>query len=169
MNENWKPIEGYETMYQVSNLGRVRSIAGLRPCVLKQRYDRGGYMRVNLAQDGRKTTHKVHRLVALAFVPIVQGKNQVNHIDADKTNNKASNLEWVTQKENNNSGTHNKQIQQTKGTPVIQYSSAGDVVAFYFSIKEAARITSVSEWKISKAIKNGGGTIGGFYWAKGYK
>lgn len=126
-------------------------------------------MRVNLTLGKQKMTYKVHRLVALSFVPRIEGKAQVNHIDENKANNKASNLEWVTQKENNNHGRHNRVMQKTKGTPVVQYSGTDEVIAYYVSIKEAARITAISEWKIAQAVKNGGGTAGGYYWNKGCK
>lgn len=114
--EQWKDIEGYEGLYQVSNLGNVRSLGRFRNCYSKghtretifvpevremQVSNNGnGYLYVSLAKDGSKKNHYVHRLVAEAFLPRVQGKEYVNHLDYNKMNNKVENLEWCTQKEN---------------------------------------------------------------------
>ena len=110
MQEVWKPVSGYEGIYEVSNLGRVRSLDRVRvfrdgrtrhyPGVtLAGQIGTHGYRAVVLA-DGRNRTAVVHRLVAEAFVPKVPGKIWVNHKDGDKANNCAENLEWVTPKEN---------------------------------------------------------------------
>lgn len=110
MNENWKDIEGYEGLYQISNLGRVRSVDRVENCgsfvrkrkgkILKQMVNRGGYCQVNLTKDGVGHTKEIHRIVATAFIPNSLGLPQVNHIDCDKTNNSINNLEWVTAYEN---------------------------------------------------------------------
>lgn len=100
-SEIWKNISGYER-YSVSNFGRVKNnISGK---VLKTRKSRNGYLRVNLRKGNIKyekpfVAH-VHRLVAMAFLPAIEGKECVNHIDGNKVNNYASNLEWVTSREN---------------------------------------------------------------------
>lgn len=109
--EVWVPIEGYESAYEVSNLGNVRSIqrlvrhwrGGLKTTVarvLKPRLVRG-YCHVTLQQDGRITQAQVHRLVARAFVSNPLSKRFVNHIDGNKQRNGSDNLEWVTTSENN--------------------------------------------------------------------
>lgn len=110
MEEIWKDIVGFEGLYQVSNLGRVRTLfrvitrANNRPHTIKQRIlkpakDTGGYLRVALSKDGKLYTKKVHRLVAEAFC-LFEVLLEVDHIDGDKTNNKSDNLEWVTRSEN---------------------------------------------------------------------
>lgn len=114
MEEIWKDIENQEGRYQVSNLGNVRSLDRLvlavtktarthyrRACgkVLKPHVDKLGYAVVNLYDYGNRL-HKVHRLVASAFIPKVTKKPKVNHKDLNKLNNRADNLEWCTQKEN---------------------------------------------------------------------
>ena len=103
-NEIWKPIEGYGNHFEVSNYGRVRRISGGRwPCFnreLSYRIAPNGYILVTLRfNDGQKSI-VVHRLVAEAFVPNPHRAPFVNHIDGNKRNNCASNLEWVTAKEN---------------------------------------------------------------------
>ncbi len=114
-NEIWKPVEGYENIYEVSSEGRVRSIDRIDSmgrhhpsCVCKPCYDGGkNYLHVSLYKDGRQKSVNVHRLVAKAFLPTVAGLNEVNHKDEDKTNNRASNLEWCDHKYNNNYGSKN--------------------------------------------------------------
>lgn len=93
--EEWKPVVGYEGLYEVSSLGRVRSRQGLLRQSLANRYPS-----VHLSRDGKQATHRVHRLVASAFIPNPDGRETVNHIDGDRTNNAALNLEWVTTSEN---------------------------------------------------------------------
>lgn len=107
MLEIWKDVVGYEGLYQVSNLGRVRST---------DKYDRlgrfhtgkilaikdngAGYLTLPLNRDGKHKMMLVHRMVAKAFVDNPNGYPQVNHIDGDKTNNVFTNLEWCTQSHN---------------------------------------------------------------------
>ena len=103
MTEEFVDIEGYEGLYQVSNLGRVKSLVrhhGTDERILKCAPCAGGYRFVGLMRNGKKTSTLMHRLVAKAFVPAVEDKDVVNHIDGIKHNNDASNLEWCTQKEN---------------------------------------------------------------------
>ena len=107
MEEIWKWIDGYENMYQVSNLGRVRSVDRYVYCevspnklqhiygkVLKQGTNHKGCPIVYLSKDGKQKTITVHRLVALTFIENPLNLPQVNHIDGNKTNNNVSNLEW---------------------------------------------------------------------------
>ena len=104
MKEEWRDIVGYEGKYQVSNLGRVRSLfcqSGKRkkPWILKGKIDRYGYRVVCLRWNGKNTHKTVHRIVALAFIPNPEGKETVNHINGDKLDNRSCNLEWATQSE----------------------------------------------------------------------
>ena len=107
-DEKWVPIEGYK-YYEVSNLGRIRSISHqtLNPCrfregrVLAQTEVPNGYMHVSLTQEGKKKkSASVHRLVAKAFVANPDNKQYVNHKNGNKKDNRAENLEWVTASEN---------------------------------------------------------------------
>lgn len=114
MEEIWKDIEGYEGYYQVSNLGRVKSFERV---VYKKMYggnvhgykrkgrvmnqdDANGYMQVQLSKRGKRVRVKIHRLVAIAFLENKENKPCINHIDADRSNNNVTNLEWCTQSEN---------------------------------------------------------------------
>lgn len=112
MIEIWHPCAGYETHYEVSNLGNVRSIErmvnnrlhnGLRKSpqkLLKVGKSKAGYFIVSFCVDGVKSNQTVHRLVARAFIPNETNKPQVNHKDGNKLNNHIDNLEWVTVSEN---------------------------------------------------------------------
>lgn len=94
-NEMWKDIEGYDGAYQISDLGRVRSLKYGKTLVLKAYRNRYGYLKVFLWKDGKRRNIYVHRLVANAFIPNDdESKNEINHINEDKTDNRAINLEW---------------------------------------------------------------------------
>ena len=110
MEEIWKDIEGYEGLYQISNLGRVKSLNYHRSGkegILKPKQDKYGYLVVCLSKNNKHKYMTVHRLVAKSFCnnDNPQEKNQVNHIDENKQNNVYTNLEWCTPKENMNHGT----------------------------------------------------------------
>ena len=111
MIEEWRDIAGYEGIYQVSNLGRVRSLDKVRRNgqhwkgrVLKQLLDGKGYSFVHLYANGKEShvVKRVHRLVAEAFLSNPEGKPEIDHIDADPKNNRIENLRWATHKENMN-------------------------------------------------------------------
>ena len=103
MVEIWKDIDGYEGLYQVSNLGRVKSLnynhTG-KERIRSSSKSSSGYCQIVLSKDGKKKIHLIHRLVAMAFVDGYEEGLVVNHIDEDKNNNVYTNLEWCTQKEN---------------------------------------------------------------------
>ena len=107
--EIWKDIKGYEGLYQVSNLGRVRR----RSKLLHLNTNTHGYKHITLSKDNVQKTAVVHRLVASAFIENPLGLPQINHKDGDKSNNSVSNLEWVTQKENNRHAI-NSNLRKTK-------------------------------------------------------
>ena len=113
MTEQWRPIEGYEGLYEVSNLGRVKSLKCGRERILKPQMKKKGYLQVGLRKEGKYKMFKVHRLVAQAFIPNPEGLPQINHKDENPSNNRVENLEWCDSKYNNNYGTHNERIVQT--------------------------------------------------------
>lgn len=111
--EEWRQIEGYEGYYEVSNLGRVRSVDRIITDKNGVKYKKNGhisslinkdngYMYISLNKNGKRKNHYVHRLVANAFIPNPQNKTCVNHKDYNRKNNSVDNLEWCTQEENIN-------------------------------------------------------------------
>ena len=111
MIEEWKDIKGYEGLYKVSNTGKVMSVERYRknhtklqlvPAAIKSsRTDPQGYHQIDLYKDNIQHTVRVHRLVAETFIDNPLGKDTVNHIDGNKDNNRADNLEWATSEEQN--------------------------------------------------------------------
>lgn len=104
--ETWKDIPGYETYYQASTLGRIKSLSrkSARGFLLKEKIIKGspntdGYLQLRLYKEGVKTVYRVHRLIALTFIPNTENKPRINHRDNDRTNNMLINLEWATHQE----------------------------------------------------------------------
>lgn len=95
----WKPLKGYEDRYLVSNFGDVYSLK--TKTYMKGYFNENGYRSVSISKDGKHKNRVVHRMVAQLFIENHENKPCVNHIDGNKANNKASNLEWVTYSENN--------------------------------------------------------------------
>lgn len=147
MIEEWKDINGYNGIYQVSNLGNVRNAK--RDKILLQDTTKGGYKRVTLYKDGKSKHFQVHRLVAFSFLPNPVNFPCVNHKDENPSNNNVDNLEWCTYSYNINYGTRNTQLSQN-AKKVCQMDFYGNVLATYISIGFAAKMLGVDPSNIYK-------------------
>lgn len=110
MKEIWKEVPNTNGRYEVSNLGRVKSYRDKEnPKILKPYKIKAGYLYVTLFMPNR-TRFRLHRLVAMVFIPNPDNLPQINHKDENKLNNCVDNLEWCTALYNSNYGTHNKKV-----------------------------------------------------------
>lgn len=160
MKEIWKDIKEYESIYQVSNLGRVKRVKTNR--VLKAFKNTQGYLLVHLYKNNDSSNHRIHRLLAQAFIPKPENKPEVNHIDEDKTNNIVSNLEWVTSRENINHGTRNERSSRTQSISIIATNlKTGESTEFY-GTRECARKLEIHPPNIIATLKGRLKQTGGY-------
>ena len=190
MNELWKDIQGYEGLYQVSNLGRVRSLShattynrngtkvtcphdGKILTPIKRRH---GYLSVMLYGNGGHTTRNfkqfsIHRLVADAFIENPNGYDEVNHLDECKDNNRADNLEWCNRIHNVNYGTGQKRRAEntinlpSKSKRVVQRTLSGGFVAEWPSMAEIERQTGYSKGLICICCQQKRKSAYGYSWS----
>lgn len=166
--EEWKDIKNYEGLYQVSNLGNVRSLDRfiinkiVKGKILKKCLTKFGYYRVVLSKNNVQITRTVHRLVAEAFIENTNNLPCVNHKDEDKTNNCVDNLEWCSYKYNNNYGTMQKRGHEKLSKPVLMLDLQGNVIQEFCSISEAFRITNILH--IGEVCRGGRCSAGGYKW-----
>ena len=118
--EEWRPIPNWENLYEVSNLGRVRSKINGNIRTLDK--NNCGYYRITLYNHPRRERIFIHRLVASVFIPVNDYNKQVNHIDGDKSNNTVYNLEWVTQSENEIHAIRNNLKGVWRGEFAVEYN-----------------------------------------------
>lgn len=161
--EKWKDVPGYEGLYQVSNLGRVKSFhRGVR--ILKPVMNSYGYYMVFLYKDGKRKEVLVSRLVAEAFIPNPDNLPLVNHKSEVKTDNSVENLEWCDACYNMNYGTRNERMSQSLSREVQCFSSDGALISSYQSTREAERKTGICSTSISKCCLGERKTAGGYKW-----
>ena len=176
MEEIWKDIEDYEG-YQVSNFGRVRSLDRynsrgywIKGCILKPIMDKKGYLTVGLSKNNHIKSFKVHRLVALHFIPNIENKPEIDHINTIKTDNRVENLRWVTPKENSNNplsimtkSESKKGIKNNRHQPVLQYDKDGNFIREWDTMTEAETTLNITH-KIHVVCQGKRKTCGGYIW-----
>lgn len=183
--EVWKDIQGYDGLFQISNLGNVKRKQKTYFCgnntkrVLEERLIVGeqvkGYRRVALWNNKKYKRVFVHRLVAQAFIPNPENKPQIDHINTDKLDNRVENLRWVTPKENrNNPLSYKKQKESQKGEKNYWFGKFGalhhnskkvkciETNSVYGGIAEAERKTGITH--ISMVCRGVRKTAGGYHW-----
>lgn len=197
--EEWRDIPGYEGYYQVSNLGRVKGLKRtvntwnayktISEHILKSCKTTNGYLGITLRKDGKAKRTFVHRLVGLAFIPNLENKPQIDHINGNKEDNRPSNLRWVTAKENCNNplrvekflGENNhfygkKHTDETRlkmrknsahlsggRNPAARKILNKDTGEVFETVKDAGKSVGVSDNAIRNSIRRKSKS-GGFYW-----
>jgi hypothetical protein len=151
--EEWRPVKGYEGIYEVSNFGRVRSLDRMVNYISKygkhyQVLTRGkiiapkpnfGYYLIHLSHQGAAVHKQIHRLVAEAFIPNPNNLPEVNHKDENGMNNRADNLEWCTTMYNINYGTAIERRAEKKRKPIRKYTKDGTLVQTFPSVTAASK------------------------------
>lgn len=165
--EEWRPVRGYEGLYEVSDWGNVRSVDRIIKTKKGERHYKGkiiqffkkedDYLVCSLYYKGKVKRARVNRLVAEAFIPNPENKNVVDHINGERTNNRVENLRWCTQQENNNFELYRE---KKKNNPLIsksvyQYDSNNNLINIFPSTKEVERklgihSSTVSKWCLGK-------------------
>lgn len=163
----WKSVVGYEGLYEVSDFGRVRSLRGKTPRVLRVNKTSNGYIHVGLVGRGgaknRRRWLSVHRLVAEAFIGECPEGREVNHKDENKANNCVSNLEYVTRSENINYGTAKCRRAHKLMKPVVRIGSDGSLKV-YRCIGDAAKEMGCSSTGVQLAALGINKTCKGYFW-----
>lgn len=164
MKVHWNNVPGYEGKYQISNTGKVRGRFG----ELKPQKSWDGYLYVKLCDGAIQKRIKIHRLVALAFIPNPQNFPEINHKDEIKTNNCVDNLEWCNRRYNNNYGNRNllagNAISKANRRMVYCYKN-GIMVGAYESVKTAGEMLNIDPTAISRCALNKRKSAGGFNWS----
>lgn len=187
MKEIWKDIKGYEGLYQISNLGRIKSLEReiirqhsttmlLKEKILKQQ-NMNGYKFVRLSKNNTIKQYLVHRLVATAFIENPNNYKEINHKDENKSNNKLDNLEWCSHNYNINYGTGNERRSISEkgkkkngnyknishiGKKILQYDLQGNFIREWESISKASKILKLNKiWEVCNKKRN---KCGNFIW-----
>lgn len=172
MNEIWKDIKGHEGIYQISNLGNVKSLERLlwnghtyytyKERLLKKSINHNGYYTVRLSKNGKGKNYLLHRLLAMHFIPNPNNYPIINHKDGNKLNNNLDNLEWCTYKYNNHHAVKEGLNNVAKKIKAINIET-GEELCFN-SARDADKILNVGYKNISACLNGRQHTCGGYKW-----
>ena len=174
--ENWKPVKGYEMFYEVSDKGRIRSLD--RVTVFKDgrirkfygkilecsTVNNSGYLTIGLHNNGNSKTFLVHRIVAEAFIKNPHLCNEVNHIDQNKLNNSANNLEWCTHRENVNHGDEIERGAKKQRRSFRQIDLNGKLIKIWNGFKQMQRETGIQRKSVYDCCIGKRESYMGFRW-----
>ena len=163
-DEIWCPVKNYESLYEVSDQGRVKSIGYGKERILSPGKLQNGYLRVNLCKNGERKNLLVHRLVAQAFIPNPDNLPEVNHKDEDKDNNSVQNLEWCDRKYNINYGNRNQMVSMKLSKPILQYTKSGEFVREWKSTYDVERNLGYFHNSISYCCNGKNKSAYGYVW-----
>ena len=183
MQEFWRDIKGYEGKYQISNLGRIKSlyfknkqVKVQREKILKPQFD-GNYYFIMLSINNKRKIHFIHRLIAMTFIPNKNNYACVNHINGIKTDNRIENLEWCSHSQNTKHAYKIGLINVGKGKDnynynkpgnrrkkVIQYDENGNVIKVWEHAKDIEEELKINANKIRKCCRENKKMVGGFKW-----
>lgn len=164
--EIWKDIPGYEGKYQVSNIGRVRSLDYINTGKTKVMVPHlhYGYYQILLFKGGKMKCIRVHQLVARAFIPNPENKPCIDHINAIKTDNRVENLRWCTYKENSNNPITKPKLGKCFCKPVIQMDKNGTFIREWPSATAAAAALNIKRGPISACCLGKSKISYGYLW-----
>ena len=176
MLEQWLDIKGYEGLYQVSSLGRVRSLdrviidknnrkMNYRGSLMSlNRTTKNGYCQITLSKNGKAKAHYVHRLVAEAFLTNENNYKEVNHKNENKLDNSVNNLEWCDRKYNLSYGSRTKRMCETQGKKILAFKyENNEFVGEFVSHSEAQRILGLSPGSINQMLRGRVRQVKGYY------
>ncbi|XCH79055.1 MAG: NUMOD4 domain-containing protein [Candidatus Dehalobacter alkaniphilus] len=171
--EQWKDVIGYEGLYQVSNLGNVRSLnyknMGFAQNIVPKRTNKG-YLQVHFKKNGILKAFTIHRLVAMAFIPNEQDLPQINHINENKQDNRVENLEWCTCRYNVKYSldrwleTRSRPRKRARSESIVQLDSSGAIVRTWDNVREIELVTKMSAWSIHQCCQGKRKTAYGYKW-----
>lgn len=141
-----RAIPGYEGLYSATMDGRIYSERGRK--YLRPANDNHGYQRVVLCKDGKPKNYRVHRLVAMTWISNLENLPQINHKNEIKTDNRVSNLDWISAKDNNNYGSHNERSAISRGKPVY----CVELDKTFYSINAVAKELCISVGSLCRTL-----------------
>ena len=178
MEEIWKTIEDYPN-YMVSNLGNVKALNYNKTGeekILKTSHNNGGYHSLTLSKNNKKKQITVHKLVAEAFIPNPENKPCIDHINTDRTDNRAENLRWVTYQENQNNPktivNHSVAVKGNKNPmakEILQYTLTNEFIKSWDCSMDVQRELGINNANIIQCCKGKRKTTGGYKWVYGNK